>query len=135
MIKKAPLIRALKAIARAYNNNSHKLDTNTCPLCLLYRVDIAGDCTICPMRLAFKACGRRQCSPVECLSHGRKIRNVRHMDKLEVVREFYNKTIKRVNKMTVGELNKHHAWDFLIELDRKIAEEYGVTREVSEWRD
>ena len=129
MIKKSPLIRALKQVASEYNNNSHKLSTSSCAICKEYRHDY--DCNECPMAEAFIACGRRQCAPVECRTDsGNKFVNKKHLNKLEAVKEFYFKVIARVQRMTVAELNAPHAFDFMIVIDHNVAEKYGILRKV-----
>jgi hypothetical protein len=64
MIKKSELLRALMKVAAEYNDNCHTLNMYKCHLCLLYRDHKRYECTCCPMRQAFKACGRRQCIPL-----------------------------------------------------------------------
>lgn len=136
MIKKSPLIRALKAVASEYNDNSHRLDMSKCHLCLLYRDRSMDDCGRCPMRMAFKACGRRQCAPIECgtTSDIRKA-STDHLNKLEATKEFYYKSIARIERMTVKKLNEPCAFRFLIKIDRKTAEKYGILREVGSWEE
>jgi len=137
MIKKSPLIRALKAVASEYNDNSHRLDMSKCHLCLLYRDRSMYDCGRCPMRMAFKACGRRQCAPIECWTTSGNMRKAAtdHLNKLEATKEFFYKTIAVVRRMTVKELNEPSAFRFLIEIDRKTAEKYGILREVGPWEE
>jgi hypothetical protein len=139
MIKKAPLIRALKQVASEYNNNSHKLKMHSCAMCELYRSMFLEEfygytCGECPMAIAFKACGRRQCAPVECRTRGgNKIINKEHLNELEAVTEFFYKVIKRVQRMTVAELNAENAWDFMIQIDHDVAKKYGITNHAIGW--
>ena len=134
MIKKSPLIRALKAVASEYNDNSHRLNMGTCAMCKEYRHFMGYDCGECPMAHAFKACGRRQCMPVQCISEsGQKFRNKDHLNKLEAVKEFFYKTIARVQRMTVAELNAPNAWKFMKKIDISVAEKYGILHDVGPW--
>jgi hypothetical protein len=134
MIKKSPLIRAMMKVASEYNDNSHRLDMNTCAMCNLYRDNIEGDCGSCPMRTAFRACGRRWCSPVECITQSGKKKTAKdHLNHLEATKEFYYKTIARVRRMTVKELNEYRAFDFMYEIDRKVGKKYGLIKQDSPW--
>ena len=134
MIKKALLIRALKEVASEYNSNSHRLSMTKCSLCTLYRNYYGYDCGECPMKKAFKACGRRQCAPVECRTEsGKKVVNKDHLNKLEAVKEFFYKTIARTRRMTIAQLNESQAFSFMIEIDKSVAEKYGISKELSPW--
>ena len=103
---------------------------NTCAMCRLYRDMYEGDCGSCPMRKAFIACGRRLCSPLECIdSNGRRIGNKNHHNHLEATKEFYYKVIARVRRMTVSELNECNGFRFMIDIDRSVGEKYGIKKE------
>lgn len=126
-------------VASEYNDNSHNLKMNTCPICKLYRDEERyglAACGDCLMRQVFKACGRRQCMPLHCISeNGRKFTNKDHLNQLEAVKEFYFKVIARVRRMTVKELSEPYAFDFMKEIDQKTAEKYGILREVGQWNE
>ena len=141
MIQKSKLVRALMAVAGEYNENCHKLSMQSCPVCVLFRDNEKyglNACGECLMRQAFKACGRRQCKPLECFisyTNGKKYASKEHLNQLEAVKEFYYKTISRIRRMTVKELNEPNAFDFLQEIDRKVGEKYGILREVTRWNE
>jgi hypothetical protein len=136
MIKKSPLIRAMKEVASEYNDNSHRLSMYKCAMCLTYRDNDAYNCGCCPMRMAFKACGRRQCMPVECYTASSNHKTSKeHLNQLEAVREFYYKTIARVRRMTVKELNAPQAFKFMVKIDQEIADKYGIMREIGPWEE
>jgi hypothetical protein len=129
-VTKSQLISAMETILQEYKDRNHSTMAYNCSLCSLYRHDWTGCDTKCPMFTFWDLgddhdhpCMNRRCRPVNCYS-GIKISKLN--TKLNAVQEFYKKAIKKIKKMTDEEIERKDAFDFLIKLDNKIGDKYGL---------
>jgi hypothetical protein len=120
-IEKFQLLPAMKTILQEYKDLTHRASTDHCKLCELY---IYNYCLSCPMKVFgdddYYPCMARKCEPLSCYS------SLKDEPELKAVIEFYEKAIKRVKSMTEEELNKKDAFDFLIKIDKEVAEKYSI---------
>lgn len=129
MIKKSPLVKAMKQVLKEYREETHTLEMRDCAMCKLYRDIFGYTCGNCPMAKVFHRCGSRWCAPVRCNVHHSTKNSRVHKQKLQAVQEFYIKAIARVRRMTVSELNAYGAFEFLKDIDMKVAEKYFLKKD------
>jgi hypothetical protein len=67
-------------------------------------------------------CKNRKCEPVDCLWESSYIGT----NELEAVIEFYEEAIEKIKTMTNESLKKDNGFNFLVDIDKKIAKKYKI---------
>lgn len=121
--KKSEVVKAMQAILAEYEQNVHQCNMD-CPLCQLYYHKYP-NCHRCPMNVFYSyddtmGCIFRRCEPMS----PEDTKGIKGKNKLEAVKEFYKKAITKVRAKTVAQLNEVDAFNFLIDIDNKVAEKY-----------
>jgi hypothetical protein len=124
--RKKEILRAMRIILREYKNDEHTTSTTDCELCKLFLHKGESICSLCPM-FAFVhendnntySCMNRKCEPVDC---SRSYTD----NEYNAVIKFYEKAIKKIEKMSNDDLKKESAFEFLIAIDNKVAEKYDL---------
>ena len=123
--RKNEILKAMRTILQEYKNDEHSTSTTDCKLCKLFLYKSSPMCSLCPM-FAFVhldnntyCCMNRRCEPVDC--------NKSYIDnEYNAVIEFYEKAIKKIEKMSNIDLKKESTFKFLIAIDDKVAEKYDL---------
>lgn len=139
-ITKAKLISAMEKILQEYKKQTHSTMMDNCSLCRLYRTSQYDCMTSCPMYVFWDLsdncshpCMNRRCEPMNCHPFDYEAKNLKISKlntKLNAVQEFYKEAIKKIKKMSNEEIKADNAFDFLIKLDKKVANKYRLNMPV-----
>jgi len=129
-ISKKALLFAIRSIREEYVTDTHETKIDKCGLCLMFYNPYSvmfgevSECGKCPMTIFYKQLG---CLHRNIRAFGSKYINEYAPERKELLIKFYDEFIERVRGMNSKQLNAPNAFDFLVEIDAKIYDDYGET--------
>lgn len=120
----------MNEVLSEYMRGTHAREFDKCSLCKIYfqNMSLNGACGGCPMSVfSATACGcmSRKCRPVRNSPRDFDS-DYNRKPELKAVIEFYEKAIAAIEKKSDAELNEEFGFDFLIEIDKKVASQYFI---------